>query len=177
MDDFTQKYQNGDFQKNYNDYIEEQEIGQVQEDSEPPKNVVPQQNNIDNNKIIPNPEGSYLPIDNQPEEQKENESNNNMEIEPSENNTQINGDNNENNELENMVLLSMNENENANGDDKLNFYPELSKVEVNKTTSSYQYTENQPTENQHTENNEAPPQPLRVIHVGEKSTEVSMKKD
>ena len=177
MEYYPQKYQNRDFQDNYNEDIEEQGMGQGQEDSEAPKNIIPNQNLLENNEIPPNPEGSYLPISNQPEEQKENEINNNMEIEPSENNTQINGDNDENNELENMVLVSLNENQNANGDDKLNFYPDLAKVEVNKTTSSYQYTENPPTENQHTENNEAPPQQVRVIHVGEKSTEVSMKKN
>ena len=172
MEYYPQKYQNRDFQDNYNEDIEEQGMGQGQEDSEAPKNIIPNQNLLENNEIPPNPEGSYLPISNQPEEQKENEINNNMEIEPSENNTQINGDNDENNELENMVLVSLNENQNANGDDKLNFYPDLAKVEVNKTTSSYQYTENPPTEN-----NEAPPQQVRVIHVGEKSTEVSMKKN
>ena len=92
-----------------------------------------------------------------------------MEIEPNEN-TQINNDNNDNNELENMVLNSINENQNGNEDDRLNFYPELPRVEVNRTTSSYQFTENQATEN-----NEVPVQQLNVIHIPEKSTDQTMK--
>ena len=35
---------------------------------------------------------------------------------------------------------------NYEGDDRLNFYPELSKVEINKSLSYYQYSEVQETE-------------------------------
>ena len=169
MDDYEQKYQNKDFQQDYNEDIEKQGMAQNQEDSEVHNKTINQQNLLGNNGLkVPNPEGLNSPVNNQSEEHKENE-HNNMEIEPNEN-TQINNDNNDNNELENMVLNSINENQNGNEDDRLNFYPELPRVDVNRTTSSYQFTENQATEN-----NEVPVQQLNVIHIAEKSTDQTMK--
>ena len=46
-----------------------------------------------------------------------------------------------------------NGNEDKEENDKLYFYPELAKVEVNKTNNSYQYTEHQDSEFSETESN------------------------
>ena len=98
-----------------------------------------------------NPEVQNLSLNNNSESKKEvnpqTNTDNNRE-------TQLNREQ-ESNDFENNCLFNMN----YEGDDRLNFYPELPKVETNKSMSCYQYSEIQETELAETTNH------AQTIHI------------
>ena len=103
------------------------------------------------NLTVQNPEVQNLSLNNNSESKKEvnpqTNTDNNRE-------TQLNREQ-ESNDFENNCLFNMN----YEGDDRLNFYPELPKVETNKSMSCYQYSEIQETELAETTNH------AQTIHI------------
>jgi hypothetical protein len=112
----------------------------------PPEDI---QRNI--NLTVQNPEVQNLSLNNNSESKKEvnpqtNTDNNRQ--------TQLNKEQ-ESNDFENNCLFNIN----YEGDEKLNFYPELPKVEINRSNSCYQYSEVQETELAEATNR------VQIIHI------------
>ena len=142
MNDYHQ-YLDNQYQENRNGDIEmppNSEINPSHNRIVPPENI-----HMNMNLTARNPAVQNLSLNNQ--------SNQNNGSAKKDQNKNININNNgitqmnreiEPNDLENNCLFNMN----YDGDDKLNmdFYPDLQKVEVNKTSTCYQMTENLGTE-------------------------------
>ena len=135
LDDQYQENRNGDIEMSPNS-----EINPSHNRIVPPENI-----HMNMNLTVRNPAVQNLSLNNQ--------SNQNNGSAKKDQNKNININNNgitqmnreiEPNDLENNCLFNMN----YDGDDKLNmdFYPDLQKVEVNKTSTCYQMTENLGTE-------------------------------
>ena len=142
MNDYHQ-YLDNQYQENRNGDIEmspNSEINPSHNRIVPPENI-----HMNMNLTVRNPQVQNLSLNNQ--------SNQNNGSAKKAQNENININNNgitqkiresESNDLENNCLFNIN----YDGDDKLNmdFYPDLTKVEVNKTSTCYQLTENIGTE-------------------------------
>ena len=125
----------------------------------PPEDI---QRNI--NLTVQNPEVQNLSLNNNSESKKEvnpqTNTDNNRE-------TQLNREQ-ESNDFENNCLFNME----YKDDDRLNFYPELFKVEINKSLSCYQYSEIQETElAEATDRVET----IHIMRVGEDTHDETMK--
>ena len=142
MNDYHQ-YLDNQYQENRNGDIEmspNSEINPSHNRIVPPENI-----HMNMNLTVRNPQVQNLSLNNQSNQnnvsakkaQNENININNNGI------TQKNRES-ESNDLENNCLFNIN----YDGDDKLNmdFYPDFTKVEVNKTSTCYQLTENIGTE-------------------------------
>lgn len=109
------------------------ERNQIRNNILPPENI-----QMNMNLTVQNPEVQNLSLNNNSEEKKKGNpqanTDNNRE-------TQLNREQ-ESNDFENNCLFNMD----YEGDDRLNFYPELSKVEINRSASCYQCSEVQETE-------------------------------
>ena len=144
----------------YHQYLD-QNIENMFEDLEMSPNS--ERNQIRNNILLPeniqmnvnltvqNPEIQNLSLNNNSEEKKEG----NLQANTDNNRqTQLNKEQ-ESNDFENNCLFNMNYEDDA----KLNFYPELPKVEINRSNSCYQYSEVQETELAEATNR------VQIIHI------------
>ena len=144
----------------YHQYLD-QNIENMFEDLEMSPNS--ERNQIRNNILLPeniqmnvnltvqNPEIQNLSLNNNSEEKKEG----NLQANTDNNRqTQLNKEQ-ESNDFENNCLFNMN----YEDDNKLNFYPELPKVEINRSNSCYQYSEVQETELAEATNR------VQIIHI------------
>ena len=140
MNDYH-RYLDNQYQENINEDIEmspNSEINPSHNGILPPVNI-----HMNMNLTVQNPEVQNLSLNNQ---SNQNDANAKKAQSGSMNNngdTQMNREQ-ESSEFESNCLFNMN----YDGDDKLNmeFYPDLSKVEVNKSSTCYQLTENPGTE-------------------------------
>ena len=128
-------------------------------------NILPPENiHMNINLTVQNPEVQNLSLNNHSDEIKEGNiqanTDNNRE-------TQLNREK-ESNDFENNCLFNME----YKDDDRLNFYPELFKVEINKSLSCYQYSEIQETElAEATDRVET----IHIMRVGEDTHDETMK--
>ena len=148
MNDDYHQYLDQNFYNMFEDFemSPNSERNQIRNSILPPENI-----QMNMNLTAQNPEVQNLSLNNHSEEKKEvnpqANTDNNRE-------TQLNREQ-ESNDFENNCLFNMD----YKGDDRLNFYPELPKVEINKTASCYQYSEVQETELAETSNH------VQTIHI------------
>ena len=113
--------------------------------------LLPENIQMNINLTVQNPEIQNLSLNNNSEEKKEG----NLQANTDNNRqTQLNKEQ-ESNDFENNCLFNMN----YEDDNKLNFYPELPKVEINRSNSCYQYSEVQETELAEATNR------VQIIHI------------
>ena len=134
MNQDYQEFINNINQYSQNDDVEMSPHSEVNPSHTNPHMILEQENNQNNfNLTVQNPEVENLSLNNQ-DKKYTNKINNNDQ------NTINNVDlPNMDYDVDTIGLFAMN---NEDGDDKLDFYPELSKVDVNRNTASYrEYTE------------------------------------
>ena len=161
MNDYHQ-YLDNQYQENRNGDIEmspNSEINPSHNRIVPPENI-----HMNINLTVQNPEVQNLSLNNHSDEIKEGNiqanTDNNRE-------TQLNREK-ESNDFENNCLFNME----YKDDDRLNFYPDLPKVETNKSMSCYQYSEIQETElAEATDRVET----IHIMRVGEDTHDETMK--
>jgi len=156
------QYLDNQCQENINEDIEmspNSERNPIRNGISPPENI-----RLNINLTVKNPEVQNISLNNQSEEKKKDNPNGNKDINKD---TQMNKDQ-ESNDLENNYLLDME----YNSDDKLNFYPDISKIEVNRTLNCYQYTEIPGTELAETINHT---QTIHIMRVDEDTHDETMR--
>ena len=138
--------------QNLENMFEDLEMSPNSERNQIRNNILPLENiQMNINLTVQNPEIQNLSLNNNSEEKKEgipqtNTDNNRQ--------TQLNKEQ-ESNDFENNCLFNIN----YEGDEKLNFYPDLPKVEINRSNSCYQYSEVQETELAEATNR------VQIIHI------------
>ena len=146
--------------QNLENMFEDLEMSPNSERNQIRNNILPPENiQMNMNLTVQNPEMQNLSLNNHSEEKKkvnpQSNTDNNRE-------TQLNREQ-ESNDFENNCLFNMD----YEGDDRLNFYPELPKVDINKSASCYQYSEVQETELAETTNRAQTIHIMRVDRVDE----------
>lgn len=134
MNQDYQEFINNINQYSQNDDVEMSPHSEVNPSHTNPHMILEQENNQNNfNLTVQNPEVEKLSLNNQ---DKKYANKNNSNDQNTINNVDLP---NMDYDVDTIGLFAMN---NEDGDDKLDFYPELSKVDVNRNTASYrEYTE------------------------------------
>ena len=138
--------------QNLENMFEDLEMSPNSERNQIRNNILPLENiQMNINLTVQNPEIQNLSLNNNSEEKKEGKPQTNTD---NNRQTQLNKEQ-ESNDFENNCLFNIN----YEGDEKLNFYPDLPKVEINRSNSCYQYSEVQETELAEATNR------VQIIHI------------
>ena len=138
--------------QNLENMFEDLEMSPNSERNQIRNNILPLENiQMNINLTVQNPEIQNLSLNNNSEEKKEGNPQTNTD---NNRQTQLNKEQ-ESNDFENNCLFNIN----YEGDEKLNFYPDLPKVEINRSNSCYQYSEVQETELAEATNR------VQIIHI------------
>ena len=138
--------------QNLENMFEDLEMSPNSERNQIRNNILPLENiQMNINLTVQNPEIQNLSLNNNSEEKKEGKPQTNTD---NNRQTQLNKER-ESNDFENNCLFNIN----YEGDEKLNFYPDLPKVEINRSNSCYQYSEVQETELAEATNR------VQIIHI------------
>ena len=138
--------------QNLENMFEDLEMSPNSERNQIRNNILPLENiQMNINLTVQNPEIQNLSLNNNSEEKKEGNPKTNTD---NNRQTQLNKEQ-ESNDFENNCLFNIN----YEGDEKLNFYPDLPKVEINRSNSCYQYSEVQETELAEATNR------VQIIHI------------
>ena len=138
--------------QNLENMFEDLEMSPNSERNQIRNNILPLENiQMNINLTVQNPEIQNLSLNNNSEEKKEGNPQTNTD---NNRQTQLNKEQ-ESNDFENNCLFNIN----YEGDEKLNFYPDLPKVEINRSNSCYQYSEVQETELAEATNS------VQIIHI------------
>ena len=138
--------------QNLENMFEDLEMSPNSERNQIRNNILPLENiQMNINLTVQNPEIQNLSLNNNSEQKKEGNPQTNTD---NNRQTQLNKEQ-ESNDFENNCLFNIN----YEGDEKLNFYPDLPKVEINRSNSCYQYSEVQETELAEATNR------VQIIHI------------